>query len=59
ATTVGSRLQLRWRIRLTPHDGPPAVLVEQTAYFGVGSQVQQIDLLCSGFVPERTFSSGG
>lgn len=58
ATTVGPRLQLRWRVRLTPRDGAPPLLVEQTAFFEVGSYVQAIDLLCSGFVGERSTTEG-
>jgi hypothetical protein len=58
ATTVGPRLQLRWRVRLTPPGGAAAVLVEQTAFIEAGSRVQAIDLLCSGFVPEYGATQG-
>jgi SnoaL-like domain len=54
ATTVGARLQLRWRIRLTPRDGTAPLLVEQIAFVQSDSQLTAIDLLCSGFVSERS-----
>jgi hypothetical protein len=49
---VGSRLYVRWRIRLAPADGNGAArLVEQHAFATVGEQIETLSLLCSGFVP--------
>ena len=49
---VGTRLYLRWRVRLSPSDGTGAArLVEQHAFATVGERIESLNLLCSGFVP--------
>jgi hypothetical protein len=49
---IGTRLYLRWRIRLAPADGDGAArVVEQHAYATVSTQIESLSLLCSGFVP--------
>jgi hypothetical protein len=57
---MGPRLALRWRIRMCatapPHE---ARVVEQHCFATVGERVEVLDLLCSGFVPERTVAAGG
>ena len=48
---VGTRLYLRWRVRLSPVDGVgEARLVEQHAFASVGERIETLSLLCSGFV---------
>ena len=50
---VGPRLYLRWRVRLAPADSAGAArLVEQHAFATVGVQIESLNLLCSGFVPD-------
>jgi ketosteroid isomerase-like protein len=52
---VGSRLQMRWQLRLRgPRLGPSACVVEQYAYADTAStgRIQSMRLLCSGFCPE-------
>jgi hypothetical protein len=52
---IGARLYLRWRVRLSPAGGLGAArLVEQHAFATTGEQIENLSLLCSGFVPERT-----
>jgi hypothetical protein len=53
---VGGRLHLSWRLRVRPappHIGPGWHLVEQQIYADAGETIEQLDLLCSGFRPER------
>jgi hypothetical protein len=50
---IGSRLYLRWRVRMTPGDpaqGEPRV-VEQHAFATAGAQLESLSLLCSGWQP--------
>jgi hypothetical protein len=49
---AGSRLYMRWRVRMSPATARARV-VEQHVYAGVGARVETIDLLCSGFADER------
>jgi hypothetical protein len=52
---VGSRLQMRWQLRLRGERlGQHASVVEQYAYADTGStgRIQTMALLCSGFCPE-------
>jgi hypothetical protein len=53
---VGSRLQMRWQLRLRGERlGNHARVVEQYAYADTGStgRIQNMALICSGFCPER------
>jgi hypothetical protein len=48
---IGSRLYLRWRIRLSPAGDPgTSRLVEQHAFATSEDQIETLSLLCSGFV---------
>jgi hypothetical protein len=52
---VGSRLQLRWRLRLRgTRLGDEAMVVEQHVYADIGATglIQRMSLLCSGFCKE-------
>lgn len=52
---VGSRLQLRWRLRVRSAElGPDWFDVEQCVYADTtpAGRIGRIDLLCSGFCPE-------
>jgi len=56
---VGGRLHLSWRLRLRPAPfeiGDGWHVIEQQAYAGAGESIETLDLLCSGFQPERTIS---
>lgn len=53
---VGARLHLSWRIRVRPAPsdiGAGWHVIEQQAYADAGRAIETIDLLCSGFNPER------
>jgi SnoaL-like protein len=54
---VGSRLQLRWRVRVRggPRFGDEAMVVEQYLYADTApnGRVRHMSLLCSGFCPEH------
>jgi hypothetical protein len=52
---VGGRLRLTWRLRLRAERlGPGWFTVEQRAYAdpGDGARILQLDLLCTGYLPE-------
>jgi hypothetical protein len=54
---VGGRAHLRWRLRLrSARIGPGWFVVEQVAYADLDEddQVAQLDLLCTGYRPERS-----
>ena len=53
---VGSRLHLAWRLRVrpTPRGDDGWHVIEQQAYVRAGERIDDVDLLCSGFVPEAT-----
>jgi TusA-related sulfurtransferase len=59
---IGARRRLSWRLRLV-RDGRSWELIEQVAFVDPGPDgIRQIDLLCSGFLPETTvslFDAGG
>ncbi|MEP6626256.1 MAG: nuclear transport factor 2 family protein [Acidimicrobiia bacterium] len=47
---VGTRIYLRWRVRMRSASDPGAVrLVEQHAFASAGDRIESLDLLCSGF----------
>ena len=50
---VGSRLYLRWRVRMTSRDPAQGEtrLVEQHAFASGGERLESLSLLCSGFQP--------
>jgi hypothetical protein len=53
---VGGRLHLSWRIRVRPAPfgiGEGWHVIEQQAYADAGQSIRTIDVLCSGFNPER------
>ena len=53
---VGGRLHLSWRLRLRPAPfeiGDGWHVIEQQAYADAGDTIESLDLLCSGFHPER------
>jgi hypothetical protein len=53
---VGGRLHLSWRLRIRPAPfgiGDGWHVIEQQAYADAGDTIDAIDLLCSGFRPER------
>jgi hypothetical protein len=49
---LGARIYLRWRIRLSNSSERASRLVEQHAFATIGSHIESLNLLCSGFVPE-------
>jgi hypothetical protein len=50
---LGSRIYLRWRVRMVSADHPNAArIVEQHAFATVTERIQSLDLLCSGFHTE-------
>ena len=53
---VGGRLHLSWRLRVRPAPfgiGDGWHVIEQQAYADAGETIDALDLLCSGFRPER------
>lgn len=53
---VGGRLHLSWRLRVRPAPfgiGDGWHLIEQQAYADAGDTIDALDLLCSGFRPDR------
>ena len=53
---VGGRLHLSWRLRVRPAPfgiGDGRHVIEQQAYATAADTIQVLDLLCSGFHPER------
>lgn len=53
---VGGRLHLSWRLRVRPAPfgiGDGWHVIEQQAYADAGGTITSLDLLCSGFHPER------
>jgi hypothetical protein len=50
---IGSRLYLRWRVRMTSRDPAQGEtrVVEQHAFATGGEQLESLSLLCSGFQP--------
>ena len=52
---VGNRLHIAWRLRmrLTPRVDDHWQVIEQHAYARANERIDALDLLCSGFVPER------
>jgi SnoaL-like domain len=54
---VGGRLHLSWRLRVRPAPfgiGEGWHVIEQQAYADAASAIESLDLLCSGFHPDRT-----
>ncbi len=54
---VGGRLHLSWRLRVRPAPfgiGDGWHVIEQQAYADAADSIDTLDLLCSGFRPERT-----
>jgi len=53
---VGGRLHLSWRLRVRPAPfgiGDGWHVIEQQAYAGAAESIETLDLLCSGFHPDR------
>jgi hypothetical protein len=53
---VGGHLHLSWRLRLRPAPfgiGEGWHIIEQQAYAGASETIETLDLLCSGFHPDR------
>ncbi len=52
---VGDRLHLAWRLRMrpTPRIDDHWQIIEQHSYARANERIAALDLLCSGFVPER------
>ena len=53
---IGGRLHLSWRLRVRPAPfgiGEGWHVIEQQAYADAASTIDALDLLCSGFRPER------
>src|SRR5436190_21772763 len=54
---VGGRLHLSWRLRIRPAPfgiGEGWHVIEQQAYADAGDTIDSLDLLCSGFQPDRS-----
>jgi hypothetical protein len=54
---VGGRLHLSWRLRVRPAPfgiGEGWHVIEQQAYADAGDAIESLDLLCSGFHPDRS-----
>ena len=50
---VGTRLYLRWRVRMRSMSNPGSGrLVEQHVFATAGERIESLDLLCSGFQSE-------
>ena len=55
---VGSRLYLRWRVRMWASTDPTSSRVaEQHAFATCGASIRALDLVCSGFQMEPTAPS--
>ncbi len=57
---VGGRLHLSWRIRVRPAPfgiGDGWHVIEQHAYADATEAIETLDLVCSGFNPERVAAS--
>ena len=57
---VGARLHLSWRIRVRPAPfgiGDGWHVIEQHAYADTTDAIETLDLVCSGFNPERVAAS--
>lgn len=52
ASRIGTKVYLRWRIRMTPAEGPSRE-AEQHLYLSGEDRVAAIDLLCSGFQADQ------
>lgn len=52
---VGGRPHVTWRLRMhpTPWGDDAWHVIEQQAYLQAGERIASIDLLCSGFQPEK------
>ena len=53
---VGGRLHLSWRLRVRPAPfgiGDGWHVIEQQAYADAAETIDSLDLLCSGFRPDR------
>ena len=53
---IGTRLSLRWRLRLQAERlGPGWFVVEQQAYADIGDdgRIERLSLLCSGYLAEH------
>ena len=52
---VGTRLHASWRLRVhpTPRGDDRWHVIEQQVYAHAGERISSLDLLCSGFIPER------
>jgi hypothetical protein len=53
---VGGRLHLSWRLRVRPAPfgiGDGWHVIEQQAYVDAAETIDSVDLLCSGFRPDR------
>jgi hypothetical protein len=58
---VGGRLHLSWRLRVRPAPfgiGDGWHVIEQQAYADAGDTIDSLDLLCSGFRPDRATERG-
>jgi hypothetical protein len=44
-----TRIYLRWRVRMCSAQDRTTRVVEQHAFAAAGSQIESLDLLCSGF----------
>jgi TusA-related sulfurtransferase len=59
---IANRTRISWRFRVTPAAGSGASdssLIEQVAYVDCGrTAVRAIDLVCSGFLPDREWTEG-
>ncbi|MEV6768156.1 nuclear transport factor 2 family protein [Nocardia sp. NPDC051030] len=54
AGRVGSRLYLRWRVRMHPPNTPDAArIAEQHVFATAGTRIESLDLLCSGWTAEH------
>ena len=54
---VGGRLHLSWRLRVRPAPfgiGEGWHLIEQQVFADAGERIEALDLLCSGFQPDRS-----
>lgn len=59
---IGGRLHLSWRLRVRPAPfgiGEGWHVIEQQAYADATETINALDLLCSGFRPERVVDTRG